>query len=313
MLGSRAGTLALAGSALVSVAAAALFYLLSAFKISGEAIAALLPPPLQAGLFAVIGWGIYGLAFEMLQLPPPVLPIAAEDGGDWLATLASPAAYTLWVPTHLLGIALWLASKLTSHPALFPGFVVATVAVTHAVRLATGTSLAESAEAGWLMKETEGRSLYDGLWTAASPSAVRWDALFRPEALNIIGGAVLFGPVVNTALNLVLAGPVVGTKLEPPRELRAHAAGSLAAGAAGGFSAYLAVSNTAIHLKCGGTSRASCYAAAAVAALFVALPQLFAVGCSTNSCAEPLPAVCRCARMRARLACRPLGADASHL
>ena len=43
------------------------------------------------------------------------------------------------------------------------------------------------------------------------------------------------------------------------------------------------------------------------------LPQLFAVGCSTNSCAEPLPAVCRCARMRARLACRPLGADASHL
>ena len=267
----------LAGSALVSVAAAALFYLLSAFKISGEAIAALLPPPLQAGLFAVIGWGIYGLAFEMLQLPPPVLPIAAEDGGDWLATLASPAAYTLWVPTHLLGIALWLASKVTSHPALFPGFVVATVALTHAVRLATGTSLAESAEAGWLMKETEGRSLYDGLWTAASPSAVRWDALFRPEALNIIGGAVLFGPVVNTALNLVLAGPVVGTKLEPPRELRAHAAGSLAAGAAGGFSAYLAVSNTAIHLKCGGTSRASCYAAAAVAALFVALPQLFAV------------------------------------
>ena len=68
---------------------------------------------------------------------------------------------------------------------------------------------------------------------------------------------MLFGPVVNTALNLVLAGPVVGTKLEPPRELRAHAAGSLAAGAAGGFSAYLAVSNTAIHLKCGGTSRAS--------------------------------------------------------
>ena len=52
----------------------------------------------------------------------------------WSCRLAhgtpSPAAYTLWVPTHLLGIALWLASKVTSHPALFPGFVVATVALT---------------------------------------------------------------------------------------------------------------------------------------------------------------------------------------
>ena len=91
---------------------------------------------------------------------------------------------------------------------------------------------------------------------AARAVAPRADA--EPTSANPTSRRAALGTCVAAAL----------AALSPP---------SLAAGAAGGFSAYLAVSNTAIHLKCGGTSRASCYAAAAVAALFVALPQLFAV------------------------------------
>eukprot|EP00965_Chrysotila_dentata_P199180 6179225-Pleurochrysis_carterae.AAC.1 len=40
-------------------------------------------------------------------------------------------------------------------------------------------------------------------------------------------------------------------------ELRAHATGSLILGAAGGYSNYVAISNTAIHIKCGGVSRSA--------------------------------------------------------
>ena len=63
---------------------------------------------------------------------------------------------------------------------------------------------------------------------------------------------MLFGPVINTVLNLVLVEPVIGESPDVPQELRAHAAGTLAAAVGGGYSNYLAVSNTAIHIKCGG-------------------------------------------------------------
>ena len=62
-----------------------------------------------------------------------------------------------------------------------------------------------------------------------------------------------------------------------PQELRAHAAGTLAAAVGGGYSNYLAVSNTAIHIKCGGKTKGSCYVGALVAALFFAVHPLFVV------------------------------------
>ena len=59
--------------------------------------------------------------------------------------------------------------------------------------------------------------------------------------------------------------------------LASHAAGSVATALGGGYSNYIAVSNTAIHRKCGGRDRASCVAASCVAALFFAVHPLFAV------------------------------------
>ena len=61
------------------------------------------------------------------------------------------------------------------------------------------------------------------------------------------------------AINLLLVSPVIGESPDTSQELRAHAAGSLAAAVGGGYSNYLAVSNTAIHIKCGGRTKGSCY------------------------------------------------------
>ena len=96
---------------------------------------------------------------------------------------------------------------------------------------------------------------------------VQWKLLLRPDALYKLASATLFGPVISTVLNLLLVGPVIEEAPDTSRELRAHAAGSLAAAVGGGYSNYLAVSNTAIHIKCGGRTKASCYVGALVAAL----------------------------------------------
>ena len=50
----------------------------------------------------------------------------------------------LSLPAHALGLGLWLASRRTSHPALFPTFALLLTATTHIVRLATDTSLAQA-------------------------------------------------------------------------------------------------------------------------------------------------------------------------
>lgn len=257
----------LAASLLINGASAVLFWLLS-FLPLGDGLSKLLPPLLQAGVFATIGWGIYGLAYESLNVPSP-------EGAESVAAFLDGAP--LWLPAHALGLGLWLASRSTSHPALFPVFALALTAATHAVRLATDTSLDEAREAKWLMAETSGRPFWT-LWTGGLLSGeVAWGVLLQPDVLSTLCSAILFGPVINTLLNLVLIGPVIGEAVDTPAELRAHAVGSAAAALGGGYSNYLAVSNTAIHLKCGGTTRASCVVGALTSLLFFLVHPLFVV------------------------------------
>ena len=97
------------------------------------------------------------------------------------------------------------------------------------------------------------------------------------EALKEMICALLFGPLVNTLLNLVLIGPVIERPVALPKELGSHAAGFVATAAGGGYSNYIAVSNTVIHRKCGGKDTLSCLAAAGVAATFLAVHPLFEV------------------------------------
>ena len=132
----------LVGSMLVSLAAGALGLLLAQLPL-GSGIHKLLPPALQAGLFGAIGWGLYTLSFETLGLDSPGLPFSAA--------MLEADHVKLWVPAHVLGIGLWLASRVSSSPLLFPGFVACVTVLTHLVRVGTATSLAEAQNAHWLM------------------------------------------------------------------------------------------------------------------------------------------------------------------
>ena len=58
----------LAASVLISAAAAISCMLLSKLLPKSFDVSTLLPPPLQAGLFSAIGWGLYTLSFETLGL-----------------------------------------------------------------------------------------------------------------------------------------------------------------------------------------------------------------------------------------------------
>ena len=249
----------LAASVFVQVVAAVLVALASEAPLAD--VEKLLPPPLQAGLFAAIGWAVYLLAFDTLGI------------GLDAASLLSKANLQMWLPANVLGVGLWLASRNSDSPFLFPGFIVSVTAAVHAVRLATGTSLAVARDAGWLMAGAAGGPITQ-LWSSLSPGLIKWSLIFSSAGLKELLCAAIFGPVVNTVLNFILLGPLVKQKVDVKRELRAHAAGTAASAAGGGYTSYVALSNTAIHLKVGGTDRFSCYVAAATCALFVGIHPL---------------------------------------
>ena len=253
----------LAGSLVVGLLGAALVALSAEAPV--DDVEKLLPPALQAGLFAAIGWSIFLLAFDSLGLSFSLAP-----------GMLAWASARLWLPANVLGIGLWFVSRRVDSPFLFPGFIGLTTAVVHAIRALTGTSVAGARAAGWLMAEAAGAPATQ-LYTSLSPALVRWDVLFSSAAFPLLVSAALFGPVVNTVLNYLLFGPLFKTKLNVKRELRAHAAGAGLAAAGGGYSSYVALSNTAIHKKVGGTTKLSTYVAAAICALFVVAHPLCAV------------------------------------
>lgn len=254
----------LVGSILVNVLSSVLLTVASMLPVDN--ISTLLPPPLQAGLFAAIGWSLYLLSFDTLGLG-----FAASSLFTWHSA-------RLWLPANLLGLGLWHTTRKSDSPLIFPIFILGTSALVHGARLVTGTSVSASRSAGWLMAEAVGEPC-SALWRALSPSLVRWDVLMSAEALKQLVSAALFGPLVNTVLNFVLFGPMIKEKLDLKRELRSHAAGSAAAALGGGYPSYLALADTAVHRKIGGVDRLSCYAAASVGALFlVAYPLCIVVG-----------------------------------
>ena len=244
----------LAGSILSNLLGAVL--LAGASTLPVENIDSLLPPPLQAGLFAAIGWGVYQLAFDTLGV------------GFSAATLFTRQTARLWVPANLLGVGLWQASRKIDSPLLIPSFILAVSAIVHGVRVFTGTPVMAARGAGWLMAEVVGQPA-SALWHSLSPSLIRWDIIFSAPALKQLVCAALFGPLVNTVLNCILYAPMVKNQLDLKTELKSHAMGTAAAAAAGGYSNYLGLSDTAIHRKLGGLDRFSCYLAAGVGALFL--------------------------------------------
>ena len=244
----------LAGSVLCNLMSAALLAMASELPV--DDINSLLPPPLQAGLFAAIGWSLYLLAFDTLGL------------SFTARALFTRSAARLWVPANVLGLGLWGTSRKTDSPLLFPIFILAVTALVHGVRLGTGTSVLASRGAGWLMAEAAGQPV-NALWRSFSPSLIRWDILRSAAALKQLVCAALFGPLVNTVLNYVLYGPMIKEKLDLKKELRSHAVGSVAGAAVGGYPNYIGLSDSAIHRKMGGLDRRSCYIASAVAGLFL--------------------------------------------
>lgn len=245
----------LAGSMLVTLCASVLLFFASEAPL--DKIDQLLPPPLQCGLFAAIGWSLYLLSYDTLGLA--VAP---------LGSLFTMSAMRLWLPANVLGVGLWQASRKTDTPLLFPLFILAVTAVVHAALLATGTSISAARAAGWLMADAVGEPC-TALFRAFSPSLVRWDVLLSGAALKQLISAALFGPLVNSILNYVLYGPLIKKKLNLKAELKSHAAATAASAVCGGYSNYMGLSDSAIHRKIGGLDKRSCYIAAGVAALFL--------------------------------------------
>ena len=169
----------------------------------------------------------------------------------------------LWLPANVLGIGLWFVSRRVDSP--FFSRLHRADDGRRARRPRAHGDVGRGAPAGWLMAEAAGAATQ--LYTSLSP---RWSAgtCLQLGRLPVIGERRALRPRGEHGAQLPALRPALQD--EAQRQARApRAAGAGLAAAGGGYSSYVAPSNTAIHRKVGGTTKLSTYVAAAICALFV--------------------------------------------
>lgn len=255
------------GASLVSVLAGLVLTAMS-WHPAAARLPEMIPEPVKAGVLAVIGWNLWNMSIELVT--SLTLPELLQNE----ALLTTRSGVALWLPGQAAGAVLWLLLRSSEHPMIVPLTLVLVFALVHAMRVGSGMSVEEAQSAHWLLPSTEGRPFWT-LWASLDVRAVRWDLLLRGPGLSHVVSAALVGPILNTCLNLALAQST--TQLDVPTEMRAHGTAVVAAGCVAGASNYLALSNTAVHEKCGGLTRASSWVAVVCAMVFLVVHETFAV------------------------------------
>jgi sulfate permease, SulP family len=225
-----------------------------------------LPYPVLGGFLAGTGWlllsgGIGVMAGVSLRF-------------DTIGELFTPASLVRWVPGLALAVVMVIALRRWRHPLVFPGLLVAAVALFWAALVASGDGSAAWRAAGLLLGPfPDGAAL--GAVRPSDLVHVAWDAVAR----QAVGGAtVVTLSLLALLLNATALEHALGRSVDLDRELRAAGIGNLLSGSVGGMPGYHVLSFSLLNRRIGsGTRRSFVLALAVVAAVVLAGPSLLEV------------------------------------
>lgn len=223
---------------------------LGMFRLAG--LVRFLPYPVAGGFLAGTGWllvtgGIGTMAKVSFSILDP-------------SALFEPGRLIYWLPGLVLAILTLILSGRIRHPLFMPAVIVTIATGFYLMAVASGASLVELSEKGWLLGPFPGGRLWQPI-SSAELAAVDWRALI-PQLPNIVG------VVVITAIALLLnaSGLELSMKrdLDLNREMRVAGVANLVSGLGGGMVCFIQLSFSVLADKLGGASRLTGLIAAAV-------------------------------------------------
>jgi len=159
----------------------------------------------------------------------------------------------LWLVPLLLAITLRLITSRYSHPLIFPGFFLAIPVVFYAIAWATGTSVVELREAGWVFEANGVDSKPFEYLTLFDLHKTDFSALVSTIPTQL---ALVFFGLLHVPINVPALGISVGEdNVDTDRELVAHGYSNVLAGLCGTVPNYLCYVNSVLFYKVGGTTR----------------------------------------------------------
>ena len=261
---AAAGTTDLLEPALVAMslttAATGLLLCVLGFTHAGRAIR-FVPYPVIGGFLGATGWLMITGAVQVVTAQRPAL--------DNLATFLNAGIAAKLAAGAAVAIALQVLLRRSKSPFVLPGVLLAAIALTYAVLLATATTPSAARADGWMFQPQP----MAGLTLPWKPSALdgfTWASLPSLAADML---AVMFVTISTLLLNTT--GIEIATREEADieRDLKVLGIANLAAAACGGYVSCTSFSRSILVRRAGATSRLAGLTVAAVStAVLIADP-----------------------------------------
>ncbi|MCJ7431870.1 MAG: SulP family inorganic anion transporter, partial [Anaerolineales bacterium] len=248
---------ALAAIMLTSLLTGLICLLLGKFKLGG--LVSYIPYPVVGGFLA--GTGV------LLVLGALKLMIGTSVSLFDLVPLFRVDTLWQWVAGVAFAVILFAIMKRVSHYLVLPGMLVGTIALFYLILAASGTSIMEAMELGWLVKGApqQGGALFR-FWNPAGFAKVDWNVLLGQTGSLL---ACVVVSLISLLLNTTALELSTGQEIDLNTELKVNGWANMIAGAAGSVIGYTALSNTTLAYRIGARSRLNGIVVAAVIALIL--------------------------------------------
>jgi SulP family sulfate permease len=240
-----------AATLVVTVLCGILFLVIGRFRLGG--LIRFVPYPVVGGFLAGTGWllfkgGIYVATGTLLHLR--TVPVMIRE-------------YQLvhWLPALAFGVILLVSVRVVKRPLVIPAVIAIGLVVFVAGMLATGSSIEEVREGGWLLFGTSETAQPWQPWTLRALGGADWLSVLESWA-GIV--TAVFVATIAILFNISGTELVLDRDLDTNKELRDAGVLNVVSGALGGIPGYHALSLTALAERMRVDARAAGLIAAAV-------------------------------------------------
>jgi SulP family sulfate permease len=242
---------ALAASMVVMIVCGVVFLSLGSRRL-GDLIR-FVPYPVVGGFLAGTGWLLLkGGIYVASGLSPYATP---------LSDLLESSALQRWLPALAFGVILLVSVRVVKRPLVIPAVIAIGLVVFVAGMLATGSSIEEVREGGWLLFGTSETAQPWQPWTLRALGGADWLSVLESWA-GIV--TAVFVATIAILFNISGTELVLDRDLDTNKELRDAGVLNVVSGALGGIPGYHALSLTALAERMKVDARAAGLIAAAV-------------------------------------------------
>ncbi|HEX6580697.1 MAG TPA: SulP family inorganic anion transporter [Actinomycetota bacterium] len=227
-----------AATLVVTVLCGILFLVIGRFRLGG--LIRFVPYPVVGGFLAGTGWllfkgGIYVATGTLLHLRT-------------VPTMIRQYQLVHWLPALAFGVILLISVRVVKRPLVIPAVIVIGLVVFVAGMVATGSSIEEVREGGWLLFSPSETAQPWKPWALRALGGADW-----PSVLESWAGIATAVFVATFAILFNISGTelVLDRDLDTNQEMRGAGVLNLVSGALGGIPGYHALSLTALaeHMR----------------------------------------------------------------